>query len=542
MSANPGRSNWRLLGGLYLAGLVISLLAAVLESSPGYMDADYYYAGGRLLAGGQGASEPYLWNYLNHPQGLPATSFAYWMPMTSLVAAAGLLLFPTAGFWGARLGAILLAAAVPVVTALLAGRSTNHPAAVRQAGILALFPGFYLAYQTTTDAFPIYMVTGGLFFSMVFENSSRAFRPASVVLRALFLGLLAGVFHLTRADGMIWLGGALLAVWFWQPAGFSNKAWYLILRTVAVVSGYALVMAPWFIRNLAVWGKFLPPGGARAVWITEYEQTMLYPAVQLTREHWLAAGWASHLQDRLTALGLNMQTVIAVQGGIILLPFIVAGLWKHRRQFAVRLGVLMWLLTAGLMTVFFPFAGGNGGFFHSGAALQPLLWAVVPTGVEQLMLGYARWRRVSQPMLMVRFMSAVIVAMAVLLTALVYFQRVAGSETESLAWNASRNHYQAVEQTLVSFGAGENEPVLVNNPPGYWLVSGRPAVVIPYGDETMLLNAARDFGVRYLVLETINPGQLSDLYHRRISLPELEFLTAVESTQLYRINTHAGGR
>ena len=28
---------------------------------------------------------------------------------------------------------------------------------------LALFPGFYLAYLPTTDAFPIYMTLGGLF-------------------------------------------------------------------------------------------------------------------------------------------------------------------------------------------------------------------------------------------------------------------------------------------------------------------------------------------------------------------------------------------
>lgn len=528
--------------GLFLVGLLVALSAASFESAPGYMDADYYFAGALRLVGGQGDREPYLWNYLNDPAGLPVVSFAYWMPMTAYISAVGLWLFPMLGFWGARLGSILLAALVPVLTASLAARLQQGTAAARLAGILALFPGFYLAYQTTTDAFPIYMVLGSLFFLTVSSRGSGRFLWANVEAGAFLLGILAGLFHLTRADGVLWLAGGLLGVWSWQRAARSKSILRLVLSLLFALLGYGLVMAPWFARNLAEWGSLLPPGGSRALWITEYEQTMLYPAAQLSPTSWLAAGWGAHLQARITALGLNFQTFIAVQGGIVLFPFILAGMWKLRRSPVVQLGGAMWLLTAVMMTVIFPFAGGNGGFFHSGAAFQPLLWAVVPTGVESLMLGYARWRRMSWPQGMVRFMAGLLVVAALLLSVLLYFQRVIGSEPGDPVWSASDRHYRVVEQTLVEYGAQEGDSVLVNNPPGYWVAARRPAVVIPYGDENMLLAAARQFDVQYVVLERTNPRQLSKLYHGQVTSPELEYLTTVGSTRLYRISQSGEGR
>jgi hypothetical protein len=68
---------------------------------------------------------------------------------------------------------------------------------------------------------------------------------------------------------------------------------------------------------------------------------------------------------------------------------------------------------------------------------------------------------------------------------------------------------------LVDLGAQSGEAVLVNNAPGYWLASRRPAVVIPDGNEKMLLAVARQFDVRYIVLEISNPPELGNLYQDR---------------------------
>ncbi len=42
-----------------------------------------------LLAQGYGFSEKIIWQYLDDPQGIPTPSHTYWMPLTSILAAAG---------------------------------------------------------------------------------------------------------------------------------------------------------------------------------------------------------------------------------------------------------------------------------------------------------------------------------------------------------------------------------------------------------------------------------------------------------------------
>jgi hypothetical protein len=405
----------RLYFFLLLAGLVISLAAASFELSPGYMDSDYYYAGGLRLAAQQSSGEPYLWNYLNDPHRLPAPAFSYWMPLTSYVAAAGLLLFPAGEFWGARLFFILLAAFVPALAAFLSFRLTRNFAYARLAGLLALFSGFYLPYQTTTDSFPIYLILGAVFILIAYERDWAWLHNRPLEVRLLILGLLAGLLHLTRADGFLWLFAALLVGldWFFR---MRQKPARLLLLWLVTLAGYAIVMAPWFGRNLTEWGSLFPPGGSRAMWITEYEQTMIFPAAQLTFENWLAAGLGIHLLARWDAFLQNFQTAVAVQAGIVLFPFMLAGLWKLRQRSETRLVGLMWLLTFIVMTVIFPFAGPNGGFFHSGAGLQLFLWACVPVGIESLMTRYAVWRRLPGPQNIVRFISVVVVVVSALLT------------------------------------------------------------------------------------------------------------------------------
>jgi hypothetical protein len=542
MSAEEnGPLSRRLIFGLFLAGLLVMLAAASLERAPGYMDADYYYAGALRIAGNLGTSEPYIWNFLNGPSRLPVPSFRYWMPLVSILAAAGLEVAEPLGFWGARLGFLLLAACIPPLTAILSYQLTHQTSSARLAGLLALFPGFYLAYLPTIDAFPLYMVLGGLFVLFSFGHWQWLDqRPVAV--RLFGLGVLAGLLHLSRADGVLWLAGGLGAALCWLLQTSRDRprsliTWLkLVPFSMAFLAGYGLVMAPWFASNLRTWGSLLPPGGARALWITTYEETMIFPADVLTPEHWLAAGWGAHLQAWWHALSNNFQTVLAVQGGILLLPFILVGMWKLRDCQAVRLGAGIWLLTTGMMTMVFPFAGANGAYFHSGAALQPLLWAVAPVGMERVVLWYARLRRLAWPQGMLRFVSALLVITSALLSGLLYFQRVVGNEPGEWRWNASAAHYQEIEHLLTRLGAAEGEAVLVNNPPGFWLAGGRPAVVIPFGDEQMLLSAARKYQVRYLVLETNDAQHLAGIFYGQVTLPELEYLAAVGDTRLFRIN------
>jgi hypothetical protein len=103
------RGSYLLMG---ILGLLAVCGAAAFQHSPGYMDADYYYMGGTRLAGGYGFTEEILWNYLDDPAGVPHPSHGYWMPLVSLLAAAGMLISGKIEFSSALIF-ILLAACIP---------------------------------------------------------------------------------------------------------------------------------------------------------------------------------------------------------------------------------------------------------------------------------------------------------------------------------------------------------------------------------------------------------------------------------------------
>lgn len=539
-SKEGSEAGLRLRGYLFLfaGGLVVAVLAASLQAVPGYMDASYYYAGAQRLAAGQGVSEPYLWNYLNDPTGLPVPSFGYWMPLVSLVAAAGITLLPAEGFWPARLFFILMAGLIPVLAAALSYRLVGRVALAWLSGILALFPGFYLAYLTTTDAFAIYMLAGGMIFWIAARPPSAGRWQGGLTLVA--LGLLAGAMHLARADGIIWLPAALAAAAYRAWPGGRRRGWrQLVVQLGLVLAAYLAVMAPWFWRNAQQWGSLFPPGGSRTLWLVEYEQTMIYPASLLTPAAWMEAGWSVHAAARWEAFINNLQSTVAVQGGIVLLPFVLAGLWKLRSCFVVRLAAGMWLLTFAIMTLVFPFAGTNGAYFHSGAAFQALWWALAPLGLQIVVLWLARLRRWERAQQVFRFVSILLVAVGVLLSAGLFWTRVIGSAPDGWNWTRSDAHYRQVEQRLADLGARPGQRVMVNDPPTYYLSSGREAIVIPDGGDQMLLAAARQFQIDYLILEDRNPIQLSDLYHLRNYDDRLEYLEDVGTTRLFRVNWQA---
>ena len=89
------------------------------------------------------------------------------------------------------------------------------------------------------------------------------------------------------------------------------------------------------------------------------------------------------MKARAWSLGLNLATTLAVQGEIFLLPLIGVAIWHMRKDRRVQLVLLAWLLTLGVMTIVFPFAGARGGFFHSGAALQTVWWVLAPLGLAR---------------------------------------------------------------------------------------------------------------------------------------------------------------
>lgn len=508
---------------IFLLSLLFAIGIAAFQHSPGYMDADYYFATGLQLAEGKGFTEPFLWNYLDDPAGLPHPSHAYWMPLASLISALALRIAPGFEFDSAQWIFVLLSALIPPLTATLAFSLTKRRDLAIIAALLALLSGYYTPFLTTTDTFAIYMLLGGGFFLVL-----NIERPE---LRAILLGLLSALMHLSRADGALWL---VVAAGFIFYSARKKKLSFLFSLFLLIVS-YLVIMLPWFSRNLATFGTPLAPGGDKMLWLTRYDQLFTYQPDLLTFNTWLASGWSAILAARFWALKLNLGTTLGVQGGVLFLPFIVVGAWQLRKTAQVCVGVFAWLVTFLVMSFIFPFAGARGSFFHSGAALQPLWWALTPLGLDRVIRWVAEKRRWRIREANIVFQAG-LVGIALLMTATLFWGRQISPSADQ-ASGGGVPHYRLVEAFLQS----QPDPagaVIVSNPPGYFLASGRPALALPDGDIQVVFEIAARYGARYLVLETgsVTAG-LMPIYNAPRTYENLTFLAEMEGAQIFAIET-----
>ena len=512
----------------------MALGVASLQTTPGYMDADYYFYGGKRLTEGHGFTEMLLWNFLDEPTGLPHPSHIYWMPLASILAAVGMKLFPFLGdFNAAQVVFVFVMSAIPTLTAALSMALTRNQNKATFAGILAAFSGFYLPVSTTTDSFGIFMLLGGVFFMLVFLMGRFGY---------LALGLVAGFMHLSRADGLLWLGIAGVVVILEATRGasgysekmrglFSSKTF---LGFVYITTGYLVVMAPWLIRNYSLYGSLFPSGGGQTLWLLNYDELFSYPASELTFERWWAAGLGEILLVRWKALLLNLQSGFAVQGLIVLGPLALFGAWQRRREIAVKVGWVAWLMVFSVMTVVFPFSGARGGFFHTGAAFMPLIWALAPVGTEAL--GNWSARRFDWDAKKIgRFFRGLLVVFVGIFSCVLVYSKIYGLDpTKQPEWGMSTRVYEKLESRLQSLGALPEDIVLVNNPPGYAIVSGRSAIVIPDGGLDTLIAVIQRYRPRYILLEFDHPVGLNGLYENPAEVPSgLRYMENVDSTHIF---------
>jgi len=512
---------------LFILGLIPPAIIAHFQPSPGYLDSDYYFAGGIQLVMGKGFTEPYLWNYLDGTVSLPHPSHSYWMPLASIVAALGMLITGQTTYASARLIFIVIAACIPPLTAYLAHTFSHRSDLSIASGLLAIFSVYHAPFVGVTDNFGLFMLFGGVFFiyaTKLIENPART-------QNWIVLGVMSGLMTLSRSDGLLWIALTFLfAVWRAPRESFSRTAVYVFHSAGIALLGFLLVMLPWYARNLSVYGSIMAPGGSRALWLANYDQTFLYPPTDLTKESFLALGWNHIFADRMWALSNNLQSGFAAHGGIILFPFILVGIYYFRRDERVKLAGLAWLMLFLVMTFVFPFAGARGAFFHAGAALQPMWWTLAPLGLESILVSL-RKRGIGNDNNRVVFRSALIMV-AMILTGYVVYLRLF-----SLGWGEEKDvSYLMIEKLLIANGIEDKDIVIVRNAPGYYLETGRSAISIPYGGEDAILGAAQQFDANYLVLEpaaVLDP--IKDLFQNPENRERFIYLGELDGAHIYKL-------
>jgi len=211
---------------------------------------------------------------------------------------------------------------------------------------------------------------------------------------------------------------------------------------------------------------------------------------------------------------------------IFLTPFIIVGAWKERHSFLVQVGVLGWSGMLLAESLLFPFASVSGGLFHAGTAFQPLWFGLAPLGLEAFLARLSGNNK--KLVLLPRLFPAVLLVIMILFSAMLVKMRVLDT-----GWNEGEYLYLNADQFLTAQGARPDAVVMVRNPPAYFVMTGRPAIVVPYGDVQTLLAAARKFKASYVILEQIGSSSpLYDLYEHPERYPEFITLGVISDNHI----------
>jgi hypothetical protein len=104
-------------------------------------------------------------------------------------------------------------------------------------------------------------------------------------------------------------------------------------------------------------------------------------------------------------------------------------------------------------------------------------------------------------------------------------------------WASEDGVYAEVEQKFLEEGISPQVGVIVRNPPGYYISSGRPAIALPYGDESVILQVAEKYDAGLLVLESTGTFDwIQELYDNPQSNSNFTYLGEVDEAKLYLID------
>ena len=488
------------LAVLFGLALVTRLLAALLVDYPPYVDPAYYQLVGEQLAAGHGFSVPVLWSFLEVGGRLPAepmlpvASNGHWMPLTSIVAAGSIALFgDLLGPWrAAQLPMILLGAALVPFTYSIATDLWGSRFNAWIAALLVLTAGPLLVMAPLVDAFVVFGAAG----SAAIWCSTRAVnapRPGPWLVAA---GAFVGLATLARVDGLL-LAIAPAVAWAVRRdwSSWPQRLGWGLTSLVAALA----VLAPWFVRDLAVFGSPLPSAGGHTLWITSYNQQFSI-AADPSLSGYLAWGPANIVGSKLAAWGELAGRTAVLLGGIFILPF-VYGLWRerHRRELQPFLAYFAVMFLA--MGAVFTFHAPKGAFYHSSLAWLPFAAPLAVANLAPLATAAGRaWPFLRRPATH-RFLAVAGLMGAVVLSSV-------GSAVLIGQWSDAHARLRQAAQFLASRG-DEGQVVMAYDPAALHALSGNPGVAPPFDTFPVIGQVVDAYHVRWVVV-TLAPGETRD--------------------------------
>ncbi|MEX2546497.1 MAG: glycosyltransferase family 39 protein [Chloroflexota bacterium] len=474
---------------LFTTAFLVRAAVGAAFAGPAYPDSYYYVHIGEQLAAGYGFTANYIWNFVDVGGRLPAdpilpiASNAHWMPLAAMIQAPFLMLLGK--------GAVASGLAFWIVGALAApltwwiGRDAGLArGATLAAGLMVAVPGGLTPFLSQPDNFGLFMTLGALALWLC-ARGMRGDRRAFVL-----GGFVVGLAMLARSDGiLLGLPFALVAA---RELVRGRERVVGMTAAIACAALFALVVAPWFYRQLDVFGSLFPSASSgRILWITDYSQ--LYSiSSPVGPDTMFAAGVGPFLASRvgglLSALGLFALMPLVV----VLVPFALIGAWLWRRDAAFTpfyiYAVALFAASGLLFAVHVPF----GTFIHSAVALLPHTFLLVTAGIAAAVAWIAARRPTWQP----RRATAVFTYGAVAVV-------VVGAALQSVATVSHWAQVRGVQQELAASvrATPHTDRIMSADAGAYHYLTGRQGIVTPNDPLPVIEDAMRAYDVRWLLLE-----------------------------------------
>jgi hypothetical protein len=485
---------------LYALALLVRLGLIALFPDPAYADSYYYVDVARSLATTGRFEVDFIWIFPEVGGAIPADpvlpipSNAHWMPLASLVQLPFIAILGPSAVASALPFALIGATAAPLTWAIARDAGARAPVPIAS-GILTAVPLLSLVYLVQPDNFSLFqpLVAGALWLgARGMRGDGRAFAVA---------GLLAGIAMLSRNDGLLVLA-ALGLVFAWnrlramRPSSGEAPGRPIIplWSAVACVALFALVVAPWFARQLAEFGSLSPSAATGKVLYIRSMAEWNSISTPASLEHLLGQGAGPLLASRLGGLVAAVSIFSTLVCGVLLVPFLVLGAWRWRgsrdfRPFFVY-GALLFAFSALVSAVHVP----GGTFIHSAVALAPHSYILAVEGILVAVGWAAARRRTWHAGTAGPFFVTAAIAFAVLTSA-------AGALLVHARWTQEREQRLAVAAALDAAAAPRSDRVMSIDASGYRYYTGRGGVVLVNDPLPTVEQVAEAYGIRWLVLE-----------------------------------------
>ncbi len=509
------REAWASAGLIFVVALLVRAWAAAQIPFPIPEDATYYWGVARNLVEGNGLTSSALWSYVTPARdaagtlslGFPRPAFEIWLPLPTFVAAVPMVLLGSTAYAAALVVPILLGAVIPVLAWRIGADLAVERGLPRgRARTLALGSGLVSAI-----ALPLVLPSALLDSTVPFGVAALAACLLGTRLhreprgarvrdpRLVGLGLALGLAALARNEA-IWIALAWSALAL-SASGASRAVRARLVLVPAIVA--IAVVAPWLVRQAITFGSPLPGQAITNAWsITGFEIfAWKEPA---TLAGYLAAGPAAWLGDRVVGFSHNLVNVLVLPG----MPIAAVGLaglpWVARSR-SLRMLVVTAAAIFAITTLVFPVQTTWGTYLHAAAPAQVLL---VVSGLAALDAGLAwvgRRRAWTRP---VAWLGPLFAGAGALL--------FLGLGIPSYGANAAATEarYAALAGRFAALGDPLEAavPVISNHP--IWVAEADRVRALALPDEPVssVLEIARTFGARYVVLDGTSgtwPGRLA---------------------------------